>query len=96
MSSNDQKPTIEQVLNCPRLSTLPTVAVQLLELIRDPDVGINDIKRLVESDTGLAGRVLKTVNSSAFGLRQRCNNIQRALSFMGMNSIKSLLRIQSR
>ncbi|MEZ6210110.1 MAG: HDOD domain-containing protein [Phycisphaerales bacterium] len=91
MPTTTKKPTVDQVLNCPNLPTLPTVAVQLLELIRDPDVGINDIKRLVESDTGLAGRVLKTVNSSAFGLRQRCNNIQRALSYMGLNSIKSLV-----
>lgn len=91
MSINPKTPTVDQILNCPNLPTLPTVAVQLLELIRDPDVGINDIKQLVESDTGLAGRVLKTVNSSAFGLRQRCNNIKRALGYMGMNSIKSLV-----
>lgn len=91
MSLSPQTPSIDQVLNCPNLPTLPSVAVQLLELIRDPEVGISDIKQLVESDTGLAGRVLKTVNSSAFGLRQRCNNIKLALGYMGMNSIKSLV-----
>ncbi len=91
MAATETSHSIETVLNCPNLPTLPSVAVQLLELIRDPDVGIADIRKLVESDTGLAGRVLKTVNSSAFGLRQKCNNIQRALGYLGMSSIKSLV-----
>ena len=82
---------IEKIISCPRLPTFPAVATELLEMTRDPDVSMNEIARLIKSDQGLSGRVLKTVNSSFYGLSQRCTTIDRALGFLGMKAIKSLV-----
>ncbi len=79
------------VLGCQNLPTLPTIAMELLEKTRDPDVSMKEIARLVQSDVGLASRILRTVNSSFFGLSKPCNSIDRALNYLGLKAVKSLV-----
>ncbi len=79
------------VLNCPSLPSLPAVAVQLLELTGDPNVNMKDIAKLVSTDQGLSAKVLKTVNSSYYGLAKPCGSIDRALAFLGLNTVKSIV-----
>ncbi len=86
--SND---VLDQVLGCPSLPTLPSVAVHLLELTRDPDANVGDISVLVKQDQGLAVKVLRTVNSSYYGLAKPCGSIERALMYLGLNTVKSLV-----
>lgn len=82
---------LDKVLSCQNLPTLPTVAMELLDRTSDPDVAMKDIARLVESDVGLASRILRTVNSSFYGLSQPCNSIDRALNYLGLKAVKSLV-----
>lgn len=82
---------LEKVLACPNLPTLPAVAVDLLKLTRDPEVDLADIGRLVEKDVALSGKILRTVNSSYYGLSQPCPTINRALAYLGLNTVKSLV-----
>ena len=82
---------IDLILSYPSIPTLPTVAVKLLELTRNPDVSLTDIEKLVLSDQGLASRVLRTINSSFYGLESPCTTIKRALILLGLNSVKSLV-----
>ncbi len=87
----EERTPLEHVLACRSLPTLPSIAVQLLELTRKPDVALADIAKLVKNDIGLSARVLKTVNSSIFALKQACNSIERALALLGLNTVKSLV-----
>lgn len=82
---------LEKILACPNLPTFPTIAAELLELTSDPDVSINDIAKLIKGDQGLASRVLKTINSSFYGLSKPCSTIERAMGFLGIKAIKSLV-----
>ncbi len=82
---------LECVLGCSTLPTLPGVAMQVLDLTRDPNVTIVKLAKLVQSDPSLSVKILKTVNSSFFGLSQPCSKIDRALSLLGLNTIKSLV-----
>lgn len=83
--------SLDRVLSCPTLPTLPGVAMQVLELTRDPNVTIVKLAKLVQSDPSLSAKILRTVNSSFFGLSQPCSKIDRALSLLGLNTIKSLV-----
>lgn len=83
--------SLEKVLACQSLPTLPSVAIELLELTRKPDVTMPAIAKVVKSDMGLSAKVLKTVNSSLFGLTQKCSTIERALAYLGLNTVKSLV-----
>jgi len=82
---------LDEILNSPELPSLPAVAVQVLELTSDPDVKITDLDQAIRQDQALSARILKTVNSSFFGLRERCSSIEKALVLLGLGPVKSLV-----
>ncbi|MHC5002749.1 MAG: sensor domain-containing diguanylate cyclase [Planctomycetota bacterium] len=83
--------TIENVLACPHLPSLPTVAVQVLELTNQENVKIHDIEVVVQNDPALVSKILKTVNSSFYGLSKPCPTIGPAITYLGLNTVKSLV-----
>jgi diguanylate cyclase (GGDEF)-like protein len=84
-------PTLEQVLACPNLPSLPTVAVDVLSLTSKPNVNLGEISRVVQNDQALCAKILKTVNSSFYGLSKPCPTITRALTYLGLSTVKSLV-----
>jgi two-component system cell cycle response regulator len=83
--------TIDRVLSCPTLPSLPAVAVEVLALTKEPGVSLAAISKVVQNDPGLAAKVLKTVNSSFYGLQQPCSRLDRAMSYLGLQAVKSLV-----
>lgn len=83
--------SLSAVLHCNNLPTLPTVGVQVLTLTRNPDVSMDQIAKVIETDPALSAKVLKTVNSSMFGLKSPCTTIRRALNFLGLSAVKSIV-----
>lgn len=81
---------LKSVLGCTELPTLPKVAMQILELARCPDVDIRDLASLISNDPALSGRILKTVNSSFYGLSKKVSTISQALVVLGLQSVKTL------
>lgn len=81
----------ERIMNSPDLPTLPAVAVEVLEMTSRNDVELSDIARVVEYDPAIAARILKTVNSSFYGLSRRVGSIRQALAYLGMDTVKGLL-----
>ena len=82
---------LEKVISYPSLPSLPAVAIQILELTRDPNVSIKQIGKVVENDQAIAAKVLRTINSSYYGLASPCPSIQRALGYLGLNTVRSLV-----
>ena len=83
--------TLDEVVACPSLPSLPQVAVHVLELTRDPEVKLKTIASTVQNDQALAGKILRTVNSSFYGLSKPCPTISRALAYLGLSTVKSLV-----
>ncbi len=81
---------LETVLACPTLPSLPAVAVRVLELTQDPDVKLTEIAAAIQNDQALASKILRTVNSSYYGLRKGCSTISHALVLLGLNPVKTL------
>lgn len=82
---------MDRILQCQSLPTLPAVAVQVLELARNPDADIADIARLVSRDPALSSKVLRTVNSSFYGHSQHVSTISHALVILGLQSVRTLV-----
>ena len=82
--------TIERVLTCQQLPTLPAVAARVIELTADEDVNIKELASTIKHDQALATRVLRTINSSYYALRERCTTIEHALVLLGLSAVKSL------
>lgn len=82
---------LEQILQCPSLPSLPAVALKVLEQTNDPNITFKEMAKTIQNDQGLSAKVLKTVNSSFYGLRQRCTTIEKAISMLGMAPVKSIV-----
>lgn len=81
---------IEEVLSCPSLPSLPATALRVIELTADPNVSLERLADTIQNDQGLAVKVLRTVNSSFYGLRTRCSTINKAMVMLGLSPVKSL------
>lgn len=83
--------TLDEMLNrCAEISTLPQVALAVIEVASDPDAGAGELKDAVEIDPALSARVLRVVNSAAYGLRTTITNLHQAVSYVGFNQIRNL------
>jgi HD-like signal output (HDOD) protein len=82
---------IQRILRSPPLPSLPRVAVEVLNLAQDPDVAVPAIARVVSRDPALAAKILRTVNSSAYGLSHTIGTIDRALVVLGLEGVKTLV-----
>ncbi len=82
--------TLDRILSCPSLPSLPAVAVRVIELSSDPDLRLDVLAETIQNDQGLTAKIIRTVNSSFYGLRRKCNTIHQALVILGMSSVKSL------
>lgn len=73
-----------------KLPSLPVVAIKLLKLTQNDTSAAGDLVRLIETDPAITAKVLKIVNSAAYGLRQKISSIKHAVVLVGFTSIRSL------
>src|SRR5207244_7141344 len=64
-------------------------AIKLLELSRDSENGPAEFATPIEADPGLAGQILKFVNSSYFGFSREISNVKMAITLVGIRTIKN-------
>jgi c-di-GMP-related signal transduction protein len=69
--------------------------LQLLSALRQPEVGVRQIEELVKHDVSLSYRVLKCVNSAAYGLRSEVTSIKQALIMIGVEPIRKWVSVWS-
>ncbi len=82
---------LEEILACPRLPSLPAIAAKVIEMTSDPDVSIKELAGVIQQDQAMSAKILRTVNSSFYGLRERCGTIDKALVMLGLSPVKSLV-----
>lgn len=81
---------LEKVLKCDKLPSLPAVAARVVELTHQDTVSFKDLADTIQNDQALAAKILRTVNSSLFGLRKKCGNINQAIVMLGLSAVKTL------
>lgn len=85
-----QIPLEKVVARATEISTLPHIALKVMEVARNPDSNAADLKTVVEGDPSLSARVLRTVNSAAYAIRSKVTNLHQAISLLGFNQIRNL------
>jgi len=63
--------------------------VQLLSALNRPQLSLSEIEELIKHDVSLSYRVLRCINSAAYGLRREIRSIQEALVLLGVEPIRS-------
>lgn len=72
------------------LPPFPASALRLLSISTESETAIGDYERVFKSDQALATDLLVVANSAEFGLRARVDDIQHALTLLGLNRVNSL------
>ena len=85
------KEQMKAVLGDYELPSFPIIVMSAMEKVRDADSSNSEISELVASDPGLSVRLLTTVNSAAYALKHKVNNIDHAVSLMGRGELESIL-----
>jgi len=80
----------KKILSSPQLPTLPSVAMRLLELARDPETEFSDVIEVVKSDPAITTKILKAANSSFFGFKSPVTSIERAVPLLGTTVVTTL------
>jgi putative nucleotidyltransferase with HDIG domain len=83
--------TDEIVKSITSLPQFPENVVNIQRLIGNPDSQMVDIARSISTDPALTADLLKLVNSAAFMLSKRVDNIVDAVKMVGLRGIKNLL-----
>ncbi len=73
------------------IPTLPAVAMRVNELINDPNSSSAEIAEVLKKDQVLTAKVLRLVNSSYYAIPGGVTDVQRALAFLGYNTLAQLV-----
>lgn len=73
------------------IPTLPVVAMKVNELINDPNSSSADIADVLKKDQVLTAKILRLVNSSYYAIPGGVADVQRALAFLGFNTLAQLV-----
>src|SRR2546423_6723798 len=82
---------VKRIRACPNLPSLPSIAMQVLDLAQRPDIDIAEIARVISKDPALSGKILRTVNSSFYGRSQSVTTLTHALVILGLSAVKTLV-----
>lgn len=74
-----------------RLPSLPSLYCEIIEKLKNPETMVEDIAQIVARDIGMTAKVLKLVNSAFFGLQQNISDLNEAIAYLGLNTIKTLV-----
>ncbi len=86
-------PAVRQGLDL--VPPLPHVVAELLREVQDANATAASVAAIAANDPSLAAGLLRTVNSSAFGLTRKVTAVSDAVSYIGFNTVKSMvLRLQ--
>jgi HD-like signal output (HDOD) protein/CheY-like chemotaxis protein len=73
------------------LPSVPRTYEALTQALADPDTPLQKVSNIVEQDVGVSAKVLQLVNSAFFGVAHSVTNIQSAVSYLGINTLKNLV-----
>lgn len=90
-SKNNLRRQVENLL----MKDLKPMSATVTQLMRLTGSGQNyalpDLAKIIQKDQSLAARVIRTVNSAQFGLNKRVRTLSHAVSFLGIDQLKSLI-----
>jgi putative nucleotidyltransferase with HDIG domain len=73
------------------IPSLPDVVTRILAVIGKATTPASEIARLISYDPGLTSKVLRMVNSAAYGFQRQISSIQHGIMILGFNNVRGLV-----
>jgi putative nucleotidyltransferase with HDIG domain len=91
MDKLDAKTLKYKIQNIGTLPTLPGILKKILKALENPNVSLTEIGTFISNDPVIAAKILKMVNSAAYGFPGRISSVNQAVILLGLNVVKGLL-----
>lgn len=73
-----------------KMPAFPNSVQKVVQMTSDINSPAKEIIRVIECDPVMTVKILKVINSACYGLPKKITSIQRAVVYIGMNTIKNL------
>ena len=73
------------------LPSVPELYVELTRSAADDGVTMSHLTRMIERDSALCAKLLQVANSAFFGLPRETTSIEKAVTYLGLDVIRSLV-----
>ena len=81
---------IQEKLRTIKLPQLPQVLIELIDLCRQEEVDIRLVAQTVAQDIAVTTKTLQLANSAFLGARSQFKNIDQAVIFLGIDTVRNL------
>ncbi len=89
--SLDKEKTRKSILRfIKKMPSLSTTVGKVMEICSRMDASPNELNRVISLDPVLTGQVLKLINSAYYSLMNRVTSLTRAITMLGMNTVKNM------
>lgn len=73
------------------IPSLPEVVNRIIQLLGKPNTPASQIADLIAYDPGLTSKVLRMVNSAAYGFQRQISSVQHGIMILGFNTVRGLV-----
>ncbi|MCG2586268.1 HDOD domain-containing protein [Massilia sp. TS11] len=82
---------VDALIKSIRIPPRPSLLMALQKELSQPQPAPENIARIISSDVGMSGALLKLANSAIWGGGHKSNSIEQAILFLGINQVASLM-----
>jgi putative nucleotidyltransferase with HDIG domain len=73
------------------LPSYPKAYQDIASCLQRPNASLNDAARIIGRDVAMTANIMKLVNSAFFGARQSITSIERAVAYLGLDTLGALV-----
>ncbi len=73
-----------------KLPSPPAIAVRILDSVKKDDSSFKELSDIISTDPALTTKILRIANSSLYAVPSKVDNIQKALSLIGLTALKNI------
>lgn len=81
----------EKVQSIIQLPALPTIAMEVVDLVDNPKTSASRLGKLISTDQALTAKVLKIANSPFYGFPRKISTIDFAIIVLGYDALKEIV-----
>ena len=87
----DEQQILKQLNKIKDIPTLPTIVFELNQQLENPETSIGTVSETIERDQAMALKILKLVNSSFYGFKNRISDVRAAVVLLGFNAVRNAI-----
>lgn len=77
--------------NVGTLPSFPKAFQEISNCLKQPNTTVTDAARIISRDVAMTANIMKLVNSAFFGARRQISSVDRAVAFLGLDTLTALV-----